>query len=61
MKTNRNKTTGRGACIAFALIGLVLAVQGCSAQAHLQRRTPATRFSLDYVGNVSSAGGVKVK
>jgi hypothetical protein len=32
MKTNRNKMMGRGACIAFALIGLALVVQGCSAQ-----------------------------
>ncbi len=31
MKTNRNQMTGRGACIAVAWIGLVLAVQGCGA------------------------------
>lgn len=30
-----------------------------SAQAHLQRRTPATRYSLDYIGNVSSIEGVE--
>lgn len=30
-----------------------------NAQAHLQRRTPATRLSLDYIGNVSSADGVE--
>lgn len=30
-----------------------------NAQAHLQRRTPATRFSLDYLGNVSSVEGVE--
>jgi len=30
-----------------------------SAQAHLERRTPATRLSLDYIGNVSSVDGVK--
>jgi hypothetical protein len=30
-----------------------------NAQAHLQRRTPSTRLSLDYIGNVSSAGGVE--
>ncbi len=27
------------------------------AQAHLERRTPATRFSLDYIGNASTVGG----
>jgi len=30
-----------------------------NAQAHLQRRTPATRLSLDYIGNVSSADGAE--
>ena len=30
-----------------------------NAQAHLQRRTPATRFSFDYIGNVSSVDGVE--
>ena len=30
-----------------------------NVQAHLQRRTPATRLSLDYVGNVSSLNGVE--
>lgn len=30
-----------------------------NAQAHLQRRTPATRFSLDYVGNFSSIDGTE--
>jgi putative salt-induced outer membrane protein YdiY len=30
-----------------------------NAQARLQRRTPATRLSLDYVGNVSSLDGVE--
>ena len=30
-----------------------------NAQANLQRRTPATRLSLDYIGNVSSVGGVE--
>ncbi|MCW5554579.1 MAG: DUF481 domain-containing protein [Verrucomicrobiae bacterium] len=30
-----------------------------SAQARLQRRTPATRFSLDYIGNISSVDGVE--
>jgi putative salt-induced outer membrane protein YdiY len=30
-----------------------------NAQAHLQRRTPATRLSLDYIGNVSSVDGVE--
>jgi putative salt-induced outer membrane protein YdiY len=30
-----------------------------NAQAHLQRRTPATRFSLDYLGNVSSIDGTE--
>jgi hypothetical protein len=30
-----------------------------NAQASLQRRTPATRFSLDYLGNVTSAEGTK--
>lgn len=30
-----------------------------NAQAHLQRRTPSTRLSLDYIGNVSSADGVE--
>jgi len=29
-----------------------------NAQAHLQRRTPATRLSLDYIGNISSVDGV---
>ena len=28
-----------------------------NAQAHLQRRTPATRLSLDYIGNISSVNG----
>jgi len=30
-----------------------------NAQAHLQRRTPATRLSLDYVGNFSSIDGTE--
>jgi putative salt-induced outer membrane protein YdiY len=30
-----------------------------NAQARLQRRTPATRFSLDYLGNISSFNGVE--
>ena len=30
-----------------------------NAQARLQRRTPATRFTLDYLGNISSADGAK--
>lgn len=30
-----------------------------NAQAHLERRTPATRLSLDYIGNVSSVDGVE--
>lgn len=30
-----------------------------NAQAHLQRRTPATRLSLDYIGNVSSVDDVE--
>lgn len=30
-----------------------------NAQAHLQRRTPNTRLSLDYIGNVSSVDGVE--
>jgi putative salt-induced outer membrane protein YdiY len=30
-----------------------------SAQAHLQRRTPETRFSLDYMGNFSSVNDVE--
>ena len=30
-----------------------------NAQAHLQRRTPATRLSLDYIGNVSSVDGAE--
>lgn len=30
-----------------------------NAQAHLQRRTPATRLSLDYLGNISSVDGVE--
>lgn len=30
-----------------------------NAQAHLQRRTPATRLSFDYIGNVSSVDGVE--
>lgn len=30
-----------------------------TAQAHLQRRTPATRLSLDYIGNVSRISGVE--
>ncbi len=29
------------------------------AQAHLQRRTPTTRLSLDYIGNLSSIDGVE--
>ena len=30
-----------------------------NAQAHLQRRTPSTRLSFDYIGNVSSVEGVE--
>ncbi|MCC7377437.1 MAG: DUF481 domain-containing protein [Verrucomicrobiales bacterium] len=30
-----------------------------NAQAHLQRRTPATRLSVDYIGNLSSVNGVQ--
>jgi putative salt-induced outer membrane protein YdiY len=30
-----------------------------NAQAHLQRRTPATRLSLDYIGNLSSVDNVE--
>ena len=30
-----------------------------NAQAHLQRRTTATRLTLDYIGNVSSADGLE--
>lgn len=30
-----------------------------NAQAYLQRRTPATRLSLDYLGNISSVDGVE--
>jgi putative salt-induced outer membrane protein YdiY len=30
-----------------------------SAQVNLQRRTPGTRFSLDYIGNISSTDGVE--
>jgi putative salt-induced outer membrane protein YdiY len=30
-----------------------------NAKAHLQRRTPATRLSLDYIGNVSETDGIK--
>jgi hypothetical protein len=30
-----------------------------TAQLHLQRRTPATRLSLDYIGNVSAIEGVE--
>jgi putative salt-induced outer membrane protein YdiY len=30
-----------------------------NAQAHLQRRTPATRLSLDYIGNISSVDDVE--
>jgi len=30
-----------------------------NAQAHLQRRTPTTRLSLDYIGNVSSVDNVE--
>jgi len=30
-----------------------------NAQAHLERRTPATRLSLDYIGNVSSLDGTE--
>ena len=30
-----------------------------NAQAHLQRRSPATRLSLDYIGNLSSIDGVE--
>jgi len=29
-----------------------------TAQAHLQRRTPATRLSLDYIGNISRSGDI---
>lgn len=28
-----------------------------NGQAHFQRRTPATRFTLDYIGNISSVDG----
>lgn len=30
-----------------------------TAQAHLQRRTPATRLSLDYIGDISRVDGVE--
>lgn len=30
-----------------------------NAQAHLQRRAPGTRLSLDYIGNISRADGVE--
>ena len=30
-----------------------------NAQARLQRRTPATRFSFDYIGNISETDGVE--
>jgi putative salt-induced outer membrane protein YdiY len=30
-----------------------------NAQAHLQRRSPTTRLSLDYIGNLSSAAGIE--
>lgn len=30
-----------------------------NAKAHLQRRTPSTRLSLDYIGNASSSGGME--
>jgi hypothetical protein len=30
-----------------------------TAQLHLQRRTPATRLSLDYIGNISTIEGVE--
>ncbi|MBL9136138.1 MAG: DUF481 domain-containing protein [Verrucomicrobiales bacterium] len=30
-----------------------------NAQAHLQRRTPATRLSVDYIGNLSRANGIE--
>jgi YD repeat-containing protein len=30
-----------------------------NAQAHLQRRTPATRLSLDYIGNLSRVNGIE--
>ena len=54
----RNFWSGR------AMLGLTLRAGNTrsvdyNSQMHLQRRTPATRFSLDYIGNVSSADGVE--
>lgn len=54
----RNYWSGKG------LLGLTLRegntrVVEYNAQAYLQRRTPATRLSLDYIGNVSSIDGTE--
>jgi YD repeat-containing protein len=54
----RNFWTGKGT-LGLTLRGGNTEQVEYNAQAHLQRRTPATRLSLDYIGYVSSANGVK--
>ena len=54
----RNYWSGKGSLGLTLRAGNTQAVE-YNAQAHLQRRTPATRLSLDYIGNVSSIEGTE--
>lgn len=53
----RNFWTGKGT-LGLTLRGGNTEQVEYNAQAHLQRRTPATRLTLDYIGYISSANGV---
>jgi hypothetical protein len=53
-----NFWSGKGSLGLTLRAGNTQAVE-YSAQAHLQRRTPASRLSLDYIGNVSSVEGAE--
>lgn len=54
----RNLWSGKGSLGLTLRSGNTESVE-YNAQAHLQRRTPATRYSLDYIGNISSVDGVE--
>lgn len=54
----RNYWSGR-ASLGLSLRGGNTESMEYNASANLQRRTPATRFSLDYLGNVSSVDSVQ--
>ena len=54
----RNYWSGKGSFGLTLRAGNTRQVE-YNAQAHLQRRTPATRLSLDYLGNVSSIDSVE--